>query len=802
MVVKKQPIKQGLSRQQLGREKFIERVWQWKEISESRIVDQLRRLGASCDWSRLRFTLDDGLSSAVREVFVRMYREGLIYRGKRLVNWDPILETAISDLEVVSTETKGNLWHIAYKCVGREDREGEDSIVIATTRPETLFGDSAVAVNPEDPRYKNWIGRRVVVPIVNREVEIIADNSVDMALGSGALKVTPAHDHVDFVIGKRHNLEFIEILTPQAHLRDEDFIPQGYVGLTCEKAREKILSDLSEQGYLVSTEEISHKIPIGDRSGAVIEPYLSDQWFINTTVLAEKAISAVEEGEIKFVPSFWENTYFSWMQNIEPWCISRQLWWGHRIPVWYGHDGKIFVATSEDEAYQQARDYYKTQEIKLKPEEDVLDTWFSSALWPFSTLDWTPDGENHKQQDYSAFLDHYPTDVLLTGFDIIFFWVARMIMVGFFATGKKPFHTVYVHALVRDAKGQKMSKSKGNVLDPIELLDKYGCDALRFSLAVRAIPGRDIKIAEAEVEIARNLVTKIWNAARFCAIREVSVTIEKVQSKSLLEESINSWLLTKLHHTGKEIENAFANYRFDLVCSSLSHFLRDDFCDWYLEWCKIGESRGEVSPQWREVAGYVLGVILHWIHPIMPYVSEELWSLLGGQGMLIRGEWPDFNKIHEDAQALEEMEELMKMVRALRALKSEIAGVKINQLQILPFSEMRKELFITYTQTVSYLSRVGDVIMSDNMGRYYIVLSEGSSINFEGLEKQSGEIVQSLNKDRKKMLQELSRLEGRLKNHEFLEKAGEEVVEESKRRLDDVKNRLILVEKNISILGD
>ena len=799
MVVERQLAAEGLERREMGREAFLERVWSWKEESEGRILGQLRRLGMSCDWSRTRFTLDEGLSEAVREVFVRMYEAGLIYRDKRLVNWDPVLETALSDLELVSEEQRGFLWYVRYDFVGGKaggagEGGADEGIVIATTRPETLLGDSGVAVHPEDERYGHMIGGRVCVPIVNREVEVVGDEEVDREQGSGALKVTPSHDHTDFRIGKRHGLEMISIFTSRACVKSCAEIPERYHGLSREEAREKVLEELEALGCLVKVEEIAHTVPKGDRSEAVIEPYLSDQWFVDAEKLAVPAIGAVEDGEIKFVPSFWENTYFSWMRNIEPWCISRQLWWGHSIPAWYGEDGEIFVARSEEEAYRQARVHYGREDVRLRVDEDVLDTWFSSALWPFSTLGWPQDA------DGEVLKVHYPTDVLLTGFDIIFFWVARMIMAGYFVMGEKPFHTVYVHALVRDSEGRKMSKSKGNVLDPLVLMDKYGCDALRFALAVRAIPGRDVKIADKEVETARNFVTKLWNVSRLCALNEVRVTTD-FPGSVVYDDEIHVWICRRLQEVGEEVESSLLGYRFDRVSDVLYHFLWDDFCDWYVEWCKRGELKGEVSPLWRQVAGYVLGTLLHWLHPVMPYVSEELWVLLGGEGVLMKRSWPVVDESF-DEEVFESVKGVMEIVVGLRGLRSVYSEVEWGGLRVRPYGGDRVGgVMRRYRETLLSLSRFADLEVVEGFEGIYMVLSDGSGVQSEGLKDKALVIREGLLKENKALDKEASRLESRLKSEGFLQKASAEVVEESRRRLSDVEGKRDLLRRNMGLLG-
>ncbi len=555
MVVERQLAEEGIDRRSLGRDKFVERVWKWKEASGGTIGTQLRRLGASTDWERERFTLDEGLSKAVRKVFVSLYGDGLIYRDKRLVNWDCELVTAISDLEVEQRETQGNLWYIKYPIEG----EGSEWITVATTRPETMLGDTGVAVHPEDPRYKNFIGRNVILPLVGRRIPIVGDNYSDPEKGSGAVKITPAHDFNDFEVGKRHDLEAINILDSKGCLND--LVPDPYKGMDRNEARERVVADLRSLGLMESIEEHIHTVPFGDRSGTVIEPWLTDQWYVDAKTLAEPAIEAVKSGQVGFIPKNWENTYFEWMTNIQPWCVSRQLWWGHRIPAWFGPDGEIFVAMTAKEAAVAAEEHYGYQ-VALSQDEDVLDTWFSSALWPFSTLGWP---------DSSRVLDqHYPGNVLVTGFDIIFFWVARMMMMGIHFMEKAPFSDIYIHALVRDEKGQKMSKSKGNIIDPLELMDLYGTDALRFTLVAMAAQGRDIKLAEQRIVGYRNFITKLWNAARFGEMNGCS--LDAGFDPSECGGAINRWLVGKAADCTSSVEMAIESYRFNEAADTLYHF--------------------------------------------------------------------------------------------------------------------------------------------------------------------------------------------------------------------------------------
>lgn len=606
MVVERQLAEQGQSRHDLGRAKFLEKVWQWKEYSGNAIVTQQRRLRISADWERSRFTMDEGLSKAVIEVFVRLYKEKLIYRDKRLVNWDTKMLTAVSDLEVITKEEKKPFWYIKYPLAD----DPQEHIVIATTRPETMFGDTAVAVNPEDERYKKLIGRKVVQPLTGRTFAIIADDYCDMEKGTGAVKITPAHDFNDFEIGKRHNLERINVLDEHACLND--IVPESYRGLYYSKARMAVIADLEAQGFLEKTEEITGPTPYGERSGIELQPYLTDQWFVDAAVLAKPALDAVKTGKIHFVPQHWENTYFEWLNNIQPWCISRQIWWGHQIPAWFGPDGEVFVEKTEEEAYITARQQLG-EDVVLTRETDVLDTWFSSALWPFTTLGW-PD----KTPELGRY---YPTDTLVTGFDIIFFWVARMIMMGIHFMRDIPFKTVYIHALVRDEKGQKMSKSKGNVIDPLVLMDKYGSDVVRYTLAALAAPGRDIKLGESRIEGYRNFCTKIWNAARFLEINDCQ--FDKGFTPTSGIHPIDQWMTSHIAELKETTIVHLSNYRFDLAAQSLYQSFWYVFCDQYLEALKVllQEEGAHLS---RKVAMWVLFEYLSLLHPIMPSITSYL----------------------------------------------------------------------------------------------------------------------------------------------------------------------------------
>ena len=611
MVVERMLEAEGVKRTDLGRDKFVERVWDWKAESGGTITKQLRRLGASCDWSRERFTMDEGLSKAVVKVFVELHKQGLIYRDKRLVNWDPKLHTAISDLEVEQRETKGKMWYFKYPIEGQDGQ----FITVGTTRPETMLGDTGVAVHPDDERYTDLVGKNVVLPITGRLIPIVADHYADPEKGSGAVKITPGHDFNDFEVGKRAGLEIINILDANAHLNEN--VPEKYQGMERFKARDAILAEMEDLGLLDRVEDNDMTVPHGDRSGVVVEPWLMDQWFVDAKTLAKPAIEAVESGKTRFVPKTWENTYFEWMRNIQPWCVSRQLWWGHQIPAWFGPDGEVFVEMSA-EAAQAAADAHYGKTVELTRDPDVLDTWFSSALWPFSTLGW-PD-------ETPELARHYPTDVLVTGFDIIFFWVARMMMMGLHFMDEVPFHTVYIHALVRDEKGQKMSKSKGNVIDPLDLINKFGADALRFTLTAFAAQGRDVKMSESRVEGYRNFCTKIWNAARFCDMNECRV--DPNFNPNSVNSTLNRWIVGKVSEAEKAMTAALGAYRFNDAAGALYAFTWNTFCDWYLEFAKpvfMGTDE-TAKAETRATTAWVLDQIITLLHPIMPFITEELWQ--------------------------------------------------------------------------------------------------------------------------------------------------------------------------------
>lgn len=643
MVVERDLESKGINPKELSREEFIKKTWEWKKQSGDRIFEQQKSLGCSAPWHLSRFTMDEGFCKAVTEAFVTLFKNGLIFRSKRLVNWDTKFKTAISDLEIQNKEEKGILWHIKYQI-----ENSDDFIVIATTRPETMFGDTAVAVHPDDERYKKFVGKRAVIPFTNRLVEIIADEHADMEKGSGCVKITPAHDYNDFAVGKRHNLEMISVIDENGHMCSE-YVPEFVRGLYLKKARKILLEKIKESGILVKEEEIVHAVPYGDRSGTVIEPRLTDQWFVDAKKLACEAIKAVEDGVVKFYPEKWKNTYFDWMRNIEPWCVSRQITWGHQIPAWYGPSGEIFVERTEDEAVAAAQKVGLSKE-QLRRETDVLDTWFSSGLWPFATLGWP---------EKTEMLDRfYPTSTLVTGFDIIFFWVARMMMMSLYFMKEVPFRDIYVHALVRDEKGQKMSKSKGNVMDPLELMEEFGADALRFTLAFLSVPGRDIKFGRDHVKISRNFITKIWNAARFLQSKDVRFS-EKPSPSSIL----NKWILAKLKKLKNQIDQNMKEYRFDYATRNIQFFLRDTFCDIFVEAMKTTD-----DDETKNTAGFVFAEFLSIANPFIPFVTDHLANVLKISDTLVLSNSSKLESFEsfEDAE-----EEFDKFVDAIHEIRSE-----------------------------------------------------------------------------------------------------------------------------------
>ncbi|MFM9844643.1 MAG: valine--tRNA ligase [Dongiaceae bacterium] len=759
--------------QTIGREDFIAKVWEWKAESGGTITRQLRRLGASPDWPRERFTMDPRLSHAVRKVFVDLHKKGLIYRDQRLVNWDPKLHTAISDLEVQNPEVRGNLWHIRYPIKGEQERY----IVIATTRPETMLGDTAVAVHPDDPRYSDLVGKTILLPLVGREIPIIADAYADPETGSGAVKITPAHDFNDFEVGRRHDLPRINIFDKSACVNDN--APEAYRGLDRFEARKRIVADLEALGLVEKVEPHTHKVPHGDRGNVPLEPWLTDQWYVDAATLAAPAIRAVEQGDTKFVPEQWTKTYFEWMRNIQPWCISRQIWWGHQIPAWYGPDDKIFVEMTESEAAVAAKQHYG-KEVPLRRDDDVLDTWFSSALWPFSTIGWPEKTLELKR--------YYPGDVLVTGFDIIFFWVARMMMMGLHFMKDVPFRTVYIHALVRDERGQKMAKFKGNVIDPLDLIDKYGCDALRFTLTAQAAQGRDIKFSESRVEGYRNFATKLWNAARYAQMNqcEPDPNFDPAQCR----QTVNRWIVGRTKEAQRQVESALESYRFNDAAEALYHFAWGEFCDWYLEFTKPILSGGDAAAQkeTRAATAWVLGQLMHLLHPFMPYITEELWGNSGGSDALIKSPWPSHDGPKTDSAAAAELDWLIRAVTAIRAVRSEMNVPPAAQLalQVRDAGAMTQARLKTHCDLLMRLARLSAIDIAAGAtikGAVQVVVDEATfMLPLAGVIDVAREEAR-LKKEIEKAGSEVSKISSKLGNEAFVAKAPPEVIEEQRERL-------------------
>ncbi len=840
MVVERQLEAEGLSRHDLGRDKFIERIWEWKEESGGTITRQLRRLGSSLDWAHERFTMDEGLSEAVKEVFVRLYEEGLIYRGKRLVNWDPKLHTAVSDLEVISEEESGHMWHMRYPL-----SNGTGHLVVSTTRPETMLGDCAVAVNPEDERYKHLIGELVELPLTGRKIPVIADEHADPEFGTGCVKITPAHDFNDYEVWQRHRDEkaiteqihggLINIFTVDAAIRENlpeegELIPAKYIGLDRYEARKAIVADLEAAGLLEKVVDHKLMVPRGDRSGVVIEPFLTDQWYVRVGPLAEPAIEAVEKGDIRFVPDNWKNTYFEWMRNIQDWCISRQIWWGHRIPAWYDTEGNVYVGRSEAEVREKhglAPDYPLTQD------EDVLDTWFSSALWPFSTLGWPEDTERLRT--------FYPTSVLVTGFDIIFFWVARMIMMGLKFMGDVPFREVYVHGLVRDSQGQKMSKSKGNVLDPIDLIDgisledliakrtrgmmqpqlakkieqqtrkefpegipSFGTDALRFTFAALAATGRDIKFDLGRIEGYRNFCNKLWNAARYVLMNTEGKDCG-VDGGAIEYSAADRWIRARLQQVISEVTTAIESYRFDQMANALHDFIWNQYCDWYLELSKAvlnaPDSTEAQRRGTRQTLVQVLETLLRLAHPVMPFITEEIWQrvrpLAGVEGETIMHQaWPQVDAAWQDSDAEAEMDWVMQFVLGVRRIKGEmnIAPGKPVPILLANASERDRERLARHRLYLDALARPESIeVLEQGSGEpesaIALVGEMKILIPLAGLIDKEAEIAR-LEKEIGKLEADIARVRKKLENPNFVDKAPAAVVQKERDRLDKSQGAL------------
>ena len=829
MVVERQLNNEGTSRQDLGREEFVKRVWQWKGESGGQICQQLRRMGASVDWNRDRFTMDDDLSAAVMEVFVQLYDEGLIYRGKRLVNWDPVLHTALSDLEVLQNDEPGNLWHLRYPLAS-----GEGQLVVATTRPETMLGDTAVAVHPEDERYKHLVGQEIILPLVGRRIPVIADDYVDPDFGTGCVKITPAHDFNDYEIGKRHDLPVINILTDNAAMNDS--VPEAYRGLDRFDARKKIVAAFDELGLLEKVDDYEQKLPRGDRSGAVVEPYLTDQWYVKIQPLADPAIEAVKDGRIRFVPENWSKTYFDWMYNIQDWCISRQLWWGHRIPAWYDDDGNIYVGRSEEEAREKNG---VDDSVVLRQDEDVLDTWFSSALWPFSTQGWPENTDSLKT--------FYPGNVLVTGFDIIFFWVARMIMMGLKFMDDVPFHEVYIHGLIRDPDGQKMSKSKGNVLDPLDLIDgvsleallekrttglmqthlkpkieeatrrqfpdgieEFGADALRFTFASLATTGRDIRFDLGRIEGYKNFCNKLWNASRY-----VLMNTEELDDGAVEFSTADRWIRSRMQVTVSSLHDCMKSYRLDLAAQAIYEFTWHEFCDWYLELSKPVLQSDDTSEEQkrgtRRTLIETLESILRMLHPLMPFVTDEIWATVApragieGETIMLRP-YPEADPDLSDSEAEAELEWVMQFILGIRQIRGEMDISPGKSLPVLlEQSTERDRLFAERNNLL--LKRVGRVesVLPLEDGEEAPASATALLNNMRLLVPMAGLIdvaaeKSRLGKQRDKADTDLSKALAKLANESFVNNAPEAVVTQERDRVAEFKQQIAQLDEQIAKL--
>ncbi|PHR91123.1 MAG: valine--tRNA ligase [Robiginitomaculum sp.] len=802
MVVERQMAEQGdIGRKDMTREAFIERVWQWKEESGGNIQNQTRRLGASCDWSRSRFTMDEGLSEGVLKVFVKLHEEGLIYRDKRLVNWDPHFQTAISNLEVEQREVNGHFWHFKYELEGGETyeyvekdedgnvvlRETRNYISIATTRPETMLGDGAVAVHPSDERYAPIVGKRVLLPLADRYIPIITDRHPDPEKGSGAVKITGAHDFNDYEVARRHDLPMYILMDEQGRMVASDIMPAKYVGMDRFEARKHVVADIDALGLLEKVEDKIIQQPFGDRSGVVIEPMLTDQWYVNAKELAKEAIAAVDDGRTKFVPANWKKTYDMWMHDIEPWCISRQLWWGHQVPAWYGPDGHIFVKETEAEAYVAAKEHYG-KDVDLERDEDVLDTWFSSGLWPFATLGWPDDSEDLKR--------FYPTSVVVTAFDIIFFWVARMMMQGLHLMGDVPFKTVYIHAIVRDEHGKKMSKSKGNVVDPLDLVEKYGADALRFTLSAMAAMGRDIRLSEQRIEGYRNFGTKLWNAARFAQMNEC-VPVADFDPKSCTQ-MVNRWIVGEATKAAQSVTVNIETYRFNDATDAIYKFAWGQYCDWYLELIKpiMNGDDEAAKTETRACAAWALDQILKLLHPFMPYVSEELWNEMAGktasgenvsrETLLISASWPELDDSYLDAKAEADIDWLIKLISEVRSVRSEMnvppaAKATLVLIGAAPETLARME---TYKGVLERMARMSSWETAETAPKASIqaVVDEATiALPLAGMIDLGAERAR-LEKEIGKIQDEMDKIDKKLANKNFTDRAPETVVAEQHTR--------------------
>jgi len=793
-VVEKNLSKEGINKNDLGREKFIEKVWEWKAESGDLIINQLKKLGCSCDWSRSRFTMDEDLSKAVIKVFVSLYNDKLIYKDKKLVNWDTKLQTAISDLEVIQQDVQSQLYYIKYPI-----ENSQDFITIATTRPEPMMGDTAIAVNPKDNRYKNLIGKLVTIPIVNRKIKIIKDNYADPEQGTGAVKITPAHDFNDYLVGKRNKLEIINILNKDGTINENGI--SSYQGLDRFEARKQLVKELKEKNFLDKIEAIKNKVPYGDRSNTIIEPLLTEQWFVNAKQLAKKSIEVVKKKKTTFFPENWTKTYYQWMNNIEPWCISRQIWWGHRIPVWYGQDKKVFVAENYKLAEDLAKKFYKNKSFKLTQETDVLDTWFSSALWPFATLGWP--------ENTSELKKFYPTSVLVTGFDIIFFWVARMLMMGNHFLKKTPFNKVYVHALVRDEKGQKMSKSKGNVIDPLDLINEFGADPLRFTLIAMASPGRDVKLSKDRITGYRNFITKIWSANNFLKLNSCSLT--KPPKIKNIKLKVNQWIYLELQKTIEQINKHINDFRFDEASRVIYNFVWHTFCDWYIEFLKpiFNSKNKSLIDEAKVFSTYILSNILKLLHPFIPFFTEYAWKENNLDKILksdlINAHWPKTEKMSSFNQSSLEIETLIQIISSIRSTKVQLNIPPKEYCNIIFFNETKKikKSINSNVDIIKQVGRVNNIVVKEDKHKnviQIIVLNEKIGLEFDTNIDVQSQIKRLLVKQNE-IENKINLLNKKLSNNEYLKKAPKDIVDTDKDLLKDLKIEQIKLKSILSSIN-
>ncbi len=768
MVVERNLAEKNIYRKDLTREEFIEKIWEWKEYSGSTIINQLKRLGSSCDWSRERFTMDDGLSSAVRKVFVKLYTEGLIYKDQALVNWDTKFKTAISDLEVVPTDVSTQIYYIKYPSSNSE------SITVATVRPETIFGDVAIAVNPNDSRYTSLKKETFTIPLTSRSIPLIFDEYSDPEMGSGAVKITPAHDFNDFEIGKRHNLELLNILNEDGSLNEN--CPKEFQGLDRFEARKKVVQLLKEKGFLEKIEDYKTTIPYGDRSNTVVEPFLTHQWFCNAEELAKQAMKVVKDGDTKFFPSNWEKTYFQWMENIRPWCISRQIWWGHQIPVWYGPDGKEFCAETEEEAKNLAVDFYKADKIILKRDQDVLDTWFSSALWPFSTLGWP-----NKEQTLDTF---YPNSVLVTGFDIIFFWVARMMMMGNKFMSETPFKTVYVHALVRDEKGQKMSKSKGNVIDPLEIIDKYGADTLRFTLTSLNTPGRDVRLSEQRIAGYRNFVTKITNAYKFAEFKGIYPFTDN--GKVNPSHIFNIWIINEFQELYKKVQENYEKYYFHEVANQLYHFTWHTFCDWYIELSKNLLDDNQFRDETKQTFHLVFNSLLQLLHPVIPFITEKLWGK-NNKDILMSHQW-DYVDLKTESEHVSKTKLFIDFIEEYRSIEKLFEIKKEDSVEIFSKNQLIQTILEDNKKTFEFLTR--KKLSSSHKDNSVTLPFKEFDFEISTSQIDKSKIKEKLQENKSSLEKEKNTIDKNLSNENFVSKAPKDLIDQNKERQSSINMEL------------